>query len=135
MRMWMSRRYRSFILGAVILFLMILLFDVILIRMQYRNYKDKVQIVCEMLSGEDPMQSATGILKGVTDRSSEVGERELDRYGYHLEDSNELYNIYETQRNQIVAFSTFLYFVIIASFNVCYYFERKQRRMEMLSLE
>ncbi|HEX3076764.1 MAG TPA: HAMP domain-containing sensor histidine kinase [Lachnospiraceae bacterium] len=131
----MSRRYRSFILGAVILFLMILLFDVILIRMQYRNYKDKVQIVCEMLSGEDPMQSATGILKGETGRSGEIGERELVRYGYHLEDSNEQYKIYESQRNQIVIFSTTLYFIVALIFVASYRFERRKRRLEMLSLE
>jgi signal transduction histidine kinase len=114
---------------------MILLFDVILIRMQYGNYKDKVQIVCEMLSGEDSMQNATGILKGVTGRSGEAGEKELVRYGYHLEDSNELYKIYESQRNQIVIFSTTLYFIVTLIFVASYRFERRKRCLEMDSLE
>ncbi|MBS4534456.1 HAMP domain-containing histidine kinase [Clostridium sp. D2Q-14] len=130
-----SNRQSFYIVIAVILFLAILLFDFVTIRMEYMNYQDKVRILCKMISEEDMIQSATRILKGSKDMNIEAGEKILADYGYQLENQNALYQLYKEQCTQIITLSIILYITCVLIIWAICIIEKQKRKMEIGRLE
>ncbi|MEQ8156349.1 MAG: HAMP domain-containing sensor histidine kinase [Clostridiaceae bacterium] len=135
MREYKCTTRRFYIVTAIILFLAVLLFNLITIRMEYLNYRDKVQIICKMISGEETMQSAARILKGSEDINIEAGEKILENYGYKLEYQNELYQVYSIQSIKIIVLSIVFYLVCVFSIWGIYIIEKRKRKNEVQKLE
>lgn len=91
---------KEYLMLAVFGLVVILLAAGFLFRMEYKNYHEKIVIICQMLEGQkdgtDNLETASKLLKRSKAYHSQYGKEILEAYGYR----SEYDNVYSSQYKQ-----------------------------------
>ncbi|BCN32681.1 sensor histidine kinase [Anaeromicropila herbilytica] len=126
-----NNKYLRLIKQVAGLLLLILLFDISILKIQYDNYQDKILIICKMMNDKDGLMKASDILKKGQITNTTQGKEILDKYGYKLSGDNELYRRFQVQEIIIVGMS-FLFVIIL--FGIIYALKVTNRKKTLNEL-
>lgn len=89
----------------------IAVFDVLIVKLQYDNYREKMDILCVMLNGKNQIDKAANILKTGRFIDTNNGAEMLNKYGYQLYSKNALYDKFLIQGILIVIISLIVFLI------------------------
>lgn len=126
---------RTYFVIAIIGILMVILMDSFLFRMEYRNYKVKMLILCTMIETKDSVQTAADLLKGTENIKVQNGVELLGKYGYLSEYENEYHKEFKKEMLLTVIISFVLYLVFLGLIHIIRILERKKKNQSFRNLE
>lgn len=126
-----KRMKKDYLYVGLVLFVMMIIVDLFLYRMEERNYQEKLSIIVSMINSEDVLSTATSLLKGEITEVSENDKSKLEKYGYNdtFEDK------YKKERNQrllyIVLGSGAVYTLLMALIKILLSVEEQRYKKDL----
>lgn len=136
-----TRCTSEYLIHVLVLIISFVIFDIWLIHTEYRNYQEKVDILCKMITSDDEtskdiIRSAAEILKGTTESKSVTeGKELLKAYGYTLDKKNALYDIFLVQSLKIIVVSAICCLLGLAVVSSIHFKKQKKVKEQFHLLE
>ena len=122
--------YKFFLVIILILFIIV---DIFLVRFDYNDYNEKIEILSATLSEEDRTEVVADILKGNKKIDTKTGDKFLNEYGY-TKNSNKLYREYKKKVTTLIIMSSILYVIITSIIILIYKLEKKKLEKDINNL-
>lgn len=126
---------RIFLYLMLVGILILIIIDSILIQIQMRNYKEKIQILSVMIEeqekGVEDIKTAVELLKGMQKSEGEIGRRILKSYGYLSQQENWYSLELKQDIGKIILFSVILFSLYLFSLAFFYKLSILQKHKEL----